>query len=198
MTESTGLKDKYSIIIPYRNREAHLELLLPRLQEVFKDKEYEIIVSEQNDNDSFNLSNTQNIGAQYATGNIIVLHQVDYYPTEDVSYDIQDQPVLPARRGIFVSNDLTKRDYNDIPTGYRKWEVGTFLCLHHEDNGNIAAKPKEEQEDFILGRQMLANFKTYKHLGYKSVTADIEEFETDIPNVRWIKNTNYKIHENIN
>ena len=77
-------------------------------------------------------------------------------------------------------------------------EVGTFLCLHHEDNGNIAAKPKEEQEDFILGRQMLANFKAYKHLGYKSVTADIEEFKTDIPNVRWIKNTNYKVHENIN
>ena len=115
MTESTGLKDKYSIIIPYRNREAHLEVLLPRLQEVFKDKDYEIIVSEQNDNNNFNLSNTQNIGAQIATGNIIVLHQVDYYPTDDVSYDIQDQPILPARKGLFVNADLTKRDYSDIP-----------------------------------------------------------------------------------
>jgi beta-1,4-galactosyltransferase 4 len=247
MTESTGLKDKYSIIIPYRNREAHLELLLPRLQEVFKDKEYEIIVSEQNDNNNFNLSNTQNVGAQHSTGNIIVLHQVDYYPTEDVSYDIQDEPVLPARKGIFVNADLTKRDFNDTPAGYRKWEdeidpgfyggvvimrkehwdcigglnplykgwgnededlrerlkwagytphrneVGTFLCLHHEDNGNIAVKPKEEQEDFIEGRKILANAYDYKHLGYKNVIADIEEFETGIPNVRWIKNTNYRI-----
>ena len=251
MTESTGSKDKYSIVIPYRNREAHLELLLPRLQEVFKDKEYEIIVSEQNDNNNFSLSNTQNVGAQHATGNIIILHQVDYYPTDDVSYDINDQPVLPARKGLFVNNDLTKRDYSDIPSGYRKWEdeidsefyggvvilrkehwdeikglnplykgwgnededlrerlrlygyipyrneVGTFLCLHHEDNGNIATKPKEEQEDFILGRQMLANFKTYTHLGYKNVVADVEEFETGIPNVRWIKSTNYRIDENI-
>jgi glycosyltransferase involved in cell wall biosynthesis len=69
---------KYSIIIPYRNREPHLELLLPALQEKFADKDYEIIVSEQNDTDNFNLSNTQNIGAQLATGDVIILHQVDY------------------------------------------------------------------------------------------------------------------------
>jgi glycosyltransferase involved in cell wall biosynthesis len=110
MTESTGFKDKYSIIIPYRNREAHLQMLLPRLQEVFKDKEYEIIVSEQNDNNNFNLSNTQNVGAQHAAGNIIVLHQVDYYPTDDVSYEINDQPILPARKGIFVDKNLNPRD----------------------------------------------------------------------------------------
>jgi hypothetical protein len=56
MIESQDLKDNYSIIIPYRDRKPHLEVLLPRLQEVFKDKEYEIIVSEQNDNDNFNCS----------------------------------------------------------------------------------------------------------------------------------------------
>jgi hypothetical protein len=252
MTELQDLKDKYSIIIPYRNREAHLQILLPRLQEVFQDKPYEIIISEQNDNNNFNLSNTQNVGAQYATGNIIVLHQVDYYPTEDVSYDIKDEPVLPARKGIFVNANLTKRDFSDIPAGYRKWEdeidpgfyggvvimrkehwdrigglnplyrgwgnededlrerlkwagyaphrneVGTFLCLYHEDNGNIDAKPKEEQEDFIEGRKILANAYNYRHLGYKNVIADVEEFETNIPNVRWIKNTNYKINKDLN
>ena len=59
MTESKDLQDKYSIIIPYRDRESHLQLLLPRLQEVFANKDYEIIVSEQNDSDNFNLANTQ-------------------------------------------------------------------------------------------------------------------------------------------
>jgi beta-1,4-galactosyltransferase 4 len=249
MIVSQDLKDKYSIIIPYRNREAHLELLLPRLQEVFKDKEYEIIISEQNDNHNFNLSNTQNIGAQYATGNIIVLHQVDYYPTEDVSYDIKNEPVLPARKGIFVNADLTKRDFNDIPAGYRKWEdeidsefyggvvimrkehwdrvgglnplykgwgnededlrerlrwagytpyrnvVGTFLCLHHEDNGNIENKSLNHQQDFFEGRKIFSQAFNYKHLGYKNVTADVEEYETGLKNVRWIKSTNYKINE---
>ena len=44
---------EYSIIIPYRNRKTHLEILLPRLQEFFNNESYEIIVSEQNDNDNF-------------------------------------------------------------------------------------------------------------------------------------------------
>lgn len=247
MTELQTSNDKYSIIIPYRDREAHLELMLPRLQEVFKDKDYEIIVSEQNDTDNFNLANTQNIGAQYATGNIIVLHQVDYYPTDDVSYEIGDQPVLPARRGIFVNNDLTKRSYYDIPGGYRKWEneidkdfyggvvimrkehwdainginpmykgwgnededlrerckwagfspirneVGTYYCLYHEDNGDIEKKPADQQKDFFEGRQLFARAYEYRHVGYKNVTADVEEFATGIDNVRWIKSTNYKI-----
>jgi hypothetical protein len=247
MIESQTLKDKYSIIIPYRDRQSHLEVLLPRLQEVFQDKNHEIIISEQNDSDNFNLANTQNIAAQYSTGNIIVLHQVDYYPTNDVSYEIKDQPVLPAKYGIFVNNDLTKRAYEDIPGGYRKWEtgiddnfyggvvimrkehwdkinginplykgwgnededlrerfkwagytpkrndIGTYLCLHHEDNGNIAIKPIEHQQDFIEGRQIYANAYEYRNVGYKNVTADVDEFDTGIPNVRWIKSTNYKI-----
>lgn len=249
MTESKTSNDKYSIIIPYRDRQAHLEVLLPRLQEVFADKDYEIIVSEQNDSDNFNLANTQNVAAQYATGNIIVLHQVDYYPTDDVSYEIHDQPVLPARQGIFVNTDFTKRDYYDIPGGYREWEngiddnfyggvvvirkehwdkinginplykgwgnededlrerfkwagytpvrnsVGTYYCLYHDDNGDIAKKPKEHQQDFIEGRQIFANAYEYRHLGYKNVKADVEEFDTGIDRVRWIKSTNYTVVE---
>ena len=247
MTESQALQDKYSIIIPYRDRQSHLELMIPRLQEVFKDKQYEIIISEQNDTDNFNLANTQNIATQYATGNIIVLHQVDYYPTDDVSYEIHNQPILPAKFGIFVNEDLTPRDINDIPGGYRGWsigiddnfyggviimrkehwdminginplykgwgnededlrerfkwsglspirnEVGTYYCLYHEDNGDIAKKPIEHQRDFINGRKMFAEAYKYKHIGYKNLTADVEEFNTGIDNVRWIKSTNYKI-----
>lgn len=249
MTEFQDSNDSYSIIIPYRDRQAHLEVMLPRLQEVFKGKQYEIIVSEQNDNDNFNLSNTQNIGAQFAKGNIIILHQVDYYPTDDVSYEIKDQPVLPAKKGIFVDQNFNHRDINDIPGGYRNWyneidngfyggvvimrkehwdkinglnplykgwgnededlrerfkwagytpirnEVGTYLCLYHEDNGDMNRKPKEHQQDFIEGRQIYANAYSYRHLGYKNVTADVEEYEVEMENVRWIKSTNYKINE---
>ena len=55
---------KYSIIIPYRNREEHLQIMLPRLKEFFKDESYEIIVSEQNDNDNFRIACVENVGFQ--------------------------------------------------------------------------------------------------------------------------------------
>lgn len=238
---------KYSIIIPYRDRKDHLEVLIPALLKQFDGKDFEIIVSEQNDTDNFNLSNTQNIGVQQATGDVIILHQVDYCPTTDVSYEITDQPVLPARKGVFVNNDLTLRDYYDIPGGYRNWqeeideafyggvvimtreqwntinglnplykgwgnededlrerfkwagykphrnEVGTFLCLYHEDNGNIASKTAEHQKDFMEGRQMFAKAYEYRHIGCSNVTADVEEFETGMSFLRWIKSTNYKV-----
>lgn len=238
---------KYSIIIPYRDRQEHLQLLIPALQEKFAGKDFEIIVSEQNDTDNFNLSNTQNIGVQQSTGDVVILHQVDYLPTEDVSYEISDQPVLPARYGIFVNMDLTRRPMHDIPGGYRNWETGideafyggvvvmtrdqwdtingfnpfykgwgnededlrerlkwagykpvrnqngTFLCLYHQDNGDMSKKTVEHQKDFFEGRQLYAKAYEYRHVGCSNVTADVEEFETGMPNVRWIKSTNYQI-----
>lgn len=239
----------YSIIIPYRNREEHLEILLPRLQEVFKNESYEIIVTEQNDSDNFRIACVENVGFQYAKGDIIILQQVDYYPTDDVSYKVEDIPVLPARRGIFLDKDnKSPRDFLDIPGGYRKWateidpafyggvicmkrehfeainginplykgwgnededlrerfvwagipvtrnEVGTFLCLYHEDNGDMSKKEQKAQEDFYEGRKYFyEQAYTDRHIGYKNLVADVEEFDCGIENVKWIKSTNYKI-----
>lgn len=241
---------KYSIIIPYRNREEHLQILLPRLQEFFSNESYEIIVSEQNDNDNFRIACVENIGFQYAQGDVIVLQQVDYYPTEDVSYDATDTPILPARRGIFLDRDnKSPRAFLDIPGGYRKWseeidsafyggvismkrehfeainglnplykgwgnededlrerfvwagipvkrnQVGTFLCLYHEDNGDMSKKKKDHQADFYEGRQYFFE-KAYadRNVGYKNLSADVEEFDCGIENVKWIKSTNYKVN----
>lgn len=240
---------KYSIIIPYRNREEHLQIMLPRLKEVFKDESYEIIVSEQNDNDNFRIACVENIGFQYAKGDIIVLQQVDYYPTEDVSYDVTDYPILPARKGIFLDKDnQSPREFLDIPGGYRKWseeidsafyggvismkrehfeainglnplykgwgnededlrerfvwagipvkrnEQGTFLCLYHEDNGDMSKKEEDHQKDFFEGKQYyLTQAYNDRSIGYKNLIADVEELSTGEENVRWIKSTNYRI-----
>jgi len=240
---------KYSIIIPYRNREEHLQIMLPRLKEFFKDESYEIIVSEQNDNDNFRIACVENIGFQYAKGDIIVLQQVDYYPTEDVSYKVTDCPILPAKKGIFLDKDnQSPREFLDIPGGYRKWseeidsafyggvismkrehfeainglnplykgwgnededlrerfiwagipvkrnEKGTFLCLYHEDNGDMSKKKEDHQKDFFEGKQYyFTQAYNDRVIGYKNLTADVEELFTGEDKVRWIKSTNYKI-----
>jgi xylosylprotein 4-beta-galactosyltransferase len=240
---------KYSIIIPYRNREEHLQILLPRLHEIFKNETYEIIVSEQDNDDNFQIACVENIGYTKSNGEIIILHQVDYYPLDDVSYEVNDTPVLPAKRGIFLDKDnKTERNYDDIPGGYRNWakEIdpnfyggvicmkrehyekinglnplykgwgnededlrqrfvwagmpvkrnteGTFLCLYHEDNGNMDKKDESTRKDFFDGRRYFyENAFEDRHIGYKNLVADIQEMETDMQNVRWIKSKNYKV-----
>jgi len=132
---------EYSIIIPYRDRQNQLEVLLPRLQEVFKDKEYEIIISEQNDNDNFKIACVENVGYAYAKGDTLIFHQVDWYPTDDVSYEVGEYPVLPHRKGIFLDEEMrNRRAWEDIPAGYRDFEeevdpdfYGGIICMkrHH-------------------------------------------------------------------
>lgn len=245
---------KYSIIIPYRNRKSHLSMLLPRLLEKFSGTDFEIIVSEQNNDDAFRIACLENIGFMKSTGDIIILHQVDYYPLDDVSYEVNESPVLPARKGIFLNKDSkTVRDTSDIPAGYKNWSEeidprfyggvvcmkrehfekinglnpkyvgwgnededlrerfvwadlptkrnkdGTFLCLYHEDAGDMNKMNELSLKNFKDGRAYL-HTRAYKerHIGYKNLLADIEEFDAQLPHVKWIKSTNYRIEDTWN
>lgn len=118
---------KYSILITYRNRESHLTTLLPRLKEVFANESYEIIVAEQNDTDKFQKNSLYNLAAQRANGKLLVFHDVDYYPSDDVSYDTEENvPLYPVRRVIFLDAEGQIRKDEDTPAGYRsfKYDVG--------------------------------------------------------------------------
>ena len=240
MTASQDLKDKYSIIISYRNREEHLQMLLPRLQEIFKDKEYEIIIAEQDDNDKFQKNSLYNTAAQNATGDIFIFHDVDYYPSDNVSYfTTPETPLYPVRNVIFLNQEGSQRDFNDIPEGYRNFhqnvedhsggvfvlhkelfykmnglnpyykgwgkedddtrdrlrllgydwkrnEEGLFYGLYHMHN-----YPETDDIDFINNHILLSQLKNNLHLGYKNVSADLEEFKTD-NNIKWLKIKNFK------
>lgn len=113
---------KYSIIIPYRNREEHLEVLLPRLQDKFADKDYEIIISEQGNEDNFQIAIVNNIGFRESTGDVIILHQVDYYPADDLDYTFTGTVTLMGAKAFFLGKDnASLRPEHDIPGGYRSF-----------------------------------------------------------------------------
>ena len=115
---------KYSIIITYRNREKHLEMLLPRLEEIFKDEDYEIIISEQDNNEKFQKNSLYNLAVRKAKGSILVFHDVDYYPAENVSYFTEgDIPFYPVGKVIFLDKDNNQRTVEDIPAGYRSFHL---------------------------------------------------------------------------
>jgi len=112
----------YSIILPYRDRLNHLTKLLPRLHEKFDGTDYEILIIEQDDTESFKLAQLFNVGALNSKGTNLVFHDVDHYPSDDVSYEITDSPVYPIQKVLFLSEDgESLRPMWDVPAGYRKF-----------------------------------------------------------------------------
>ena len=238
MTESQDIK--YSIIISYRNREEHLSILLPRLKEIFINTSYEIIIAEQDNDEKFQKNSLYNIATQKATGDLFIFHDVDYYPGDDVSYyTTSDIPLYPVKNLIFLNQEGTQRDFDDIPEGYRNFhqnvgdhsggvfvlhrelyykmnglnpyykgwgkedddtrdrlrllgynwkrnEEGVFYGLYHVHN-----YPEHDDVDFINNHILLSQLENNLHLGYKNVSADLEEFKTD-NNIKWLKIKNFK------
>ena len=238
MTESQDIK--YSIIISYRNREEHLSVLLPRLKEIFNNKSYEVIIAEQDNDEKFQKNSLYNIATQKATGDIFIFHDVDYYPSDNVSYyTTSDIPLYPVRNLIFLNQEGNQRDFDDIPEGYRNFhqtvgdhsggvfvlhrelfykmnglnpyykgwgkedddtrnrlrllgynwkrnEEGVFYGLYHVHN-----YPEHDDVDFINNHILLSQLENNLHLGYKNVSADLEEFKTD-NNIKWLKIKNFK------
>lgn len=122
MTVSKDSQDRYSIIISYRDREEHLTKLLPRLREHFSELDYEIIIAEQDDSEKFQKNSLYNVAALRSTGNILVFHDVDYYPTSNVNYYTQEEvPYYPVGKVIFLDENDQQRSQFDIPGGYRNF-----------------------------------------------------------------------------
>lgn len=111
---------KYSIIFCYREREKHLAAIIPRIHELFREKEHEIIVVEQDDDKKFRRANLLNEGAKVATGDVLIFHDIDYYPTDEVEYFNDTSDVyLPVKQVIFVDEKMNPKNLMDVPVYYR-------------------------------------------------------------------------------
>ena len=165
-----------SFIIPYRNRETHLSKLLPRLKDVMNGKKYEIVVAEQDDNEKFSLNSLYDTAYKYTSGDIIVFHDVDYYPSDSVSYYTkEDKPFYPVGKLIFLDENDNQRSLNDIPAGYRNF---------HNTVGNHAGGV------FVLPRNIfekIGGFNPY----YKGWGKDDDDTQTRVKRAgyQWSRNT---------
>ena len=58
----------------------------------------------------------------------------------------------------------------------------------------MSKKQVDHQRDFFEGKQYyLTQAYGDRGVGYRNLTADVEEHLTGEENVRWIKSTNYKV-----
>ncbi len=79
--------------------------------------------------------------------------------------------------------------------------VATTCCIGAEVPQAILHKGIEEAEKlFLEWREIFGDDyfieRAYqeRHIGYRQLTADVEESHTDIANVRWLKSTNYSVN----
>ena len=118
---------QYSIVISYRNRENHLAINIPRLHEYFTklNVDFEIIVVEQNDSEPFCRGQLFNEGVKIAKGDVIIIHDIDHYPTDETNYtDFTTDVFLPIAKVIYVDNNLQPKPLDKVPSGYRHFKDG--------------------------------------------------------------------------
>ena len=83
---------KLGVVVPYRDREAHLNIFIPKIKKKLeKDKiDYELIIVEQATKQAFNRGKLLNIGVTKALElgcTYVALHDVDMIPVDaDYSY----------------------------------------------------------------------------------------------------------------
>jgi hypothetical protein len=129
----------FIIIVPYRDRPKHKKRLLESLPQYIEKHhglkpngvDYKIIVSEQIDNNLFNLSLARNSAALWAEKNLkdishFIFHDVDVIPISNVDYLTEDSIYHFLNHGTFK---ITKKDFFKI-NGYNP----LFIGWGEEDN----------------------------------------------------------------
>lgn len=112
---------KYSICFSYRDREEHLGIVIPKIHDYLMHQaiEHEFIIAEQNDDKKFRRANLLNEAVKAASGDIVVLHDIDFIPVEGDYWDGESDVYCPVRRVEFKKNDLTDRPLESIPKTYK-------------------------------------------------------------------------------
>jgi hypothetical protein len=110
------MKDKLAIIVPYRDRQEHLDVFVPHMHEFLKDKgiDYTIFIAEQSDNRPFNYGKlcnivTKEIGEEYT---YFAFHDIDMLPMNDeCDYGYPDSPTHLATNVEAHNNKLPYPQY---------------------------------------------------------------------------------------
>ena len=110
------MKDKLAIIVPYRDRQEHLDVFVPHMHEFLKDKgiDYTIFIAEQTDERPFNYGKLCNVvskelGKEYT---YFAFHDIDMLPMNDeCDYGYPESPTHLATNVEAHDNKLPYPQY---------------------------------------------------------------------------------------
>ena len=110
------MKDKLAIIVPYRDRQEHLDVFVPHMHEFLKDKgiDYTIFIAEQTDDRPFNYGKlcnivTKEVDEEYT---YFAFHDIDMLPINDeCDYGYPESPTHLATNVEAHDNNLPYPQY---------------------------------------------------------------------------------------
>lgn len=141
---------RLAVIVPFRDREPHLQALLPALHQalVGQQVDYRIVVAEQGPGTLFNRGLMKNIGARIAEADAdyFCFHDVDTLP-EIADYGCPTQPLRLIKRYSRTFRPITEF-YGSTFAGAISLRKEHFLAANGFDNGYWGFG--SEDEDFFL------------------------------------------------
>lgn len=141
------MEKRFSIIVPYRDRERHLSVFIPHMRSRFK--KAEILIIEQADKEPFNRGKLLNVGSLLATGDYLVHHDVDMLPIK-ADYSA---PVNPTHLATKVSQFRYKLPFAEYFGGVVMFSHDHFKQVNGYSN-NFKSWGAEDNEMY---NNVLAN-----------------------------------------
>ena len=132
------MADKLGVIVPYRNRELHLDLFKKHMIEYLnkKDINYELIIVNQDNAKQFNRGMLLNIGYKYAKRlgcNYLVFHDVDMLPL-NVDYSYSEIPLHLATNFLHQPNEKDRETFDQYFGGVTMFPLKTFEKINGYSN----------------------------------------------------------------
>ncbi len=166
-----NIRKKLAVFIPYRNREEHLKIFIPKIEDFLKKQKikYKIFVIEQKDSGFWNKGALFNIGVKKYGKNFdyYCFHDIDLIPIK-ANYAYFSQPL----RLISEYSEKKKEIYKKLAQGEYNHHFGGVVSLPKEAfekiNGfsNLYLHYGNEDDDFLL-RLLLQGYIPIKDLsGY--------------------------------
>lgn len=120
--------NKLGIVVPYRDREQHLERFVPHMENFLSGMNYEIVIAEQPDGLSFNRGLMKNLGFLFLESRCdqVCFHDIDMLPVRS-DYSPTEQPILLADE---VEAFGYNRPYNNFFGGVIMFPSSQFRMIN--------------------------------------------------------------------
>jgi len=166
------MKSKVCIVVPFREREQHLEIFAPKLVEYLKktNVEGDILIVEQEQGKPFNRAKLLNVGFRYGSENgaytHFCFHDVDMIPVES-DYEYCDAPTHLAAKAQQFNYALPYPNYFG---GVTIFDTESFIKINGYSNDYWGWGA---EDDDIFNRCKMMGISTRRKMGvYESLHHD--------------------------